>query len=145
MSAVTEAVWRNSLEVPTRQQYKSGLLEIERDINKVQRKILRAHYYAHNLTSTAMQLGVGADVTYHTVNAQYGALARKLGETIDMKFDKYVSPGRAGNDYYGSTISQTSIYIEKGTKHLQIVMHFELWSALNELGWMSPEWVEAGA
>jgi hypothetical protein len=119
-----------SFQVPSADRYAEALSAI--DISATQRKMLEAHYTAHNRTITYTDLAraSGAD-SHRAANSAYGKLGRTLGERLGIRF---VEGGSKNVPFYSSAIGMGNPYAAPGT-HFQLVMHHELAKAIDQLGW----------
>jgi predicted transcriptional regulator with HTH domain len=119
----------NEIKVPTAAEYSKALSSIQ--MSQIQRKMLAAHYRAHNRSVTYSELAqaVGSD-SHRTANAHYGSLGRTLGEKLNFEFavNEYT-----GEPFYSSSIGLGAPYKRNDTEFL-LVMHHELSDALKELG-----------
>lgn len=93
------------------------------NINDRQKRILRAHYHSPDRTVTARQLAELAGYgRYTVVNAQYGRLARLVGEQLDY----HPEPERLG----------TLVTFEKRHGEWHWLMRPEVAEALERVGWV---------
>jgi hypothetical protein len=116
--------------VPTAAQYADALRKIK--INPMQRKMLEAHYRAHNRTLTYTDLAKdGGSEDFRAANAHYGALGHALGDELGITF--YPSIDRE-EPFYSSAIGMGNAY-KAESEEFVLVMHHELAKALEQLGW----------
>ena len=119
-----------TFEVPPADLYAKALSTLK--ISSAQRKMLEAHYEAHNRTITYTELAraAGAD-SHRSANSNFGRLGRALGEALNMRF---VQGGSRNAPFYSSALGMGNPYTPEGA-HFQLVMHHELAKAIAQLGW----------
>lgn len=123
----------NQAVVPTSEEYVGALNTIK--ITDAQRKMLAAHYRAHNRSITYTELANSAGYDKHIVaNRFYGELGRALGENLGFKFLK----SKVRDAYfYSSAIGSDNPNIQQDDEEYQLIMHHELSKALDKLGWFN--------
>ena len=119
-----------SFTVPTAGQYAGALASLS--ISELQRKMLRAHFLAHNRTITYTELAnAGGAESHAAANAHYGKLGRALGEALQMTF---AMADARGEPFYSSALGVDNPYKPEKAE-FQLVMHHELAKAIEQLGW----------
>lgn len=114
--------------IPSAEEYKAAFIAVEPDITDTQRAMLKAHYHAPNYTVSATELAnaVGYN-SFQTANAQYGTLARLVGDNI----------------YWPNRNNHITLYIlvdfvppnQNPKKQWLWILHPQVVQALNELQW----------
>lgn len=123
----------NQAVVPTAVEYLDALKTIK--VTEAQRKMLGAHYKAHNRSITYTELANAAGFDKHiAANSQYGSLGRELGEKLEFKFLK--SKVR-DSLFYSSAIGADNPNILEDDEEYQLIMHHELAKAIDKLGWFN--------
>jgi hypothetical protein len=121
----------NRSMVPAAAEYARALRSMS--LTTTQKKMLEAHYNAHNRSITYTELANAAGFESHVVaNRHYGQLGRDLGELIDFPFLR--SKSRKGAIFYSSSIGADNSYITEKDQY-ELIMHHELAKALDSLGW----------
>lgn len=119
-----------TIEIPDATAYAEALTSIK--LNDAQKKMLLAHYRAHNRSITYTALAHAAGKNDHEyANRWYGEVGRRLGEAIGFRFNEY-EHGSEVKEFYSSAIGQQNHYT---TGEFQLVMHHELAKAIASLGW----------
>jgi hypothetical protein len=123
----------NQSEVPTADEYADALNAIK--ISSTQKKMLGAHYMAHNrsITYTELAHAAGFD-SYVTANSQYGKLGKALGEKLGFRF---LMAKTRDAFFYSSAIGMDNPNIPDDDEEYQLIMHHELAKALDKLGWFN--------
>lgn len=123
----------NQTVIPTAEEYIGALNTIK--INEAQKKMLAAHYRAHNRSITYTELANAAGYDKHIVaNRFYGELGRDIGENLGFKFLK----SKVRDAYfYSSAIGSDNPNIPQNDEEYQLIMHHELSKALDKLGWFN--------
>jgi hypothetical protein len=117
--------------VPAAEEYARALRSMS--LTTTQKKMLEAHYNAHNRSITFTELANAAGFDSHIVaNRHYGQLGRDLGERISFPFLR--SKSRKGAIFYSSSIGADNPYVTDEEQY-ELVMHHELAKALCSLGW----------
>jgi hypothetical protein len=116
--------------IPTAAQYRAALSTV--NLSDMQRRMLEAHYRAHNrsITYTALAAAAGYD-SHETANRWYGQVGADLGEATGFAFAD--AKDRPGKKFYSSALGMEDAY--PAGAEFQLVMHHELAKALTELGW----------
>lgn len=118
--------------VPDAGRYADALGRLAERLSDVQRSLLVAHYLAPGHAATARELAEAAGLAaWQAVNSQYGQLGTMMRDALGYQAEgqqsyaiaSFVSPGTGG-----------------GTEWLW-VMHPELAEALEQLGWVQPNWL----
>lgn len=127
----------NQAVVPTSDEYVDALNAIS--ISPAQKKMLGAHYKAHNRSITYTELANAAGFDKHiAANSQYGSLGRELGEKLEFKFLK----SKVRDAYfYSSAIGADNPNILEDDEEYQLIMHHELAKALDKLGWFNDKFI----
>lgn len=113
-----------SFSPPTADRYAAAFRAIITSPADGQVRLLRAHYHAPQRTVTAKELARLIGYTrYSVVNAQYGRLARLVGEQLDYNPE----PERLG----------TLVLFQKRDGEWHWLMRPEVAHALETLGWLS--------
>lgn len=116
--------------VPAAAEYTGALETLS--ISDTHRKMLGAHYLAHNRSITYTKLAEAVGSTSHVVaNKAYGQLGKMLGERLNFNF---IWAEHRGAPFYSSAIGMDNPYVPPG-QHYELVMHHELAKALDTLGW----------
>ena len=110
--------------IPTSEEFVRGFRAIA-PLHDNHLEMLRTHYRASHqtLTATQLALAVGYD-GFRAVNLQYGLLAARLGEAMDLHganlslLVKFTAPGEDGNE------------------HWELQLRPEVMLALETLGWV---------
>lgn len=123
----------NQTVIPSSEEYINALNSIK--ISDAQRKMLAAHYKAHNRSITYTELANSAGFDKHvSANRFYGELGRDLGENLGFKFSK----SKVRDAYfYSSAIGSDNPNIPQEDEEYQLIMHHELSKALDKLGWFN--------
>ncbi len=120
----------NQAVIPTSNEYAEALNSIS--ITDAQKKMLCAHYNAHNRSITFTELANAAGFDSHlAANSQYGKFARELGEKLEFRFLK--SKVR-DTFFYSSVIGSDNPNLPPEGEEYQLIMHHELSKALDKLG-----------
>ena len=118
-----------TITIPPAASYVKALSSIT--ISPEQRKMLNAHYHAHNRSITFTELAKAASYpNYGSANLQYGKLGTSLGEALGFKFDEFTAD--PGTKFRSSAIGMPNNYT---SGEFQLIMHHELAKALQELAW----------
>lgn len=119
-----------NFSVPSASKYADALANLS--ISELQRKMLRAHYLAHNRTITYTELAnAGGAESHVAANSHYGKLGRALGEVLNMSF---AMAEARGEPFYSSALGMDNPYKSEKAE-FQLVMHHELAMAIEQLGW----------
>jgi hypothetical protein len=123
------------LVVPSAERYKEALVAIEPRMTKAQRAMLAFHYRAQNRAATFTQLAaaIGYD-DYRLAKLHYVNLAERLGREVGLNFETHTFSGGQPSCLFRSAIGSGSL-LPDDTGHFQLVMHPELATALDQLGW----------
>ena len=116
-----------TIPIPKAAEYASALLKMT--IHPSYRKMLKAHYDAHNRSITYAKLNEAAEWGNGAANLHYGLFGRKLGDKLGFKFDKFVS--EPDKEWVSSAIGMPNSYVS-GEEEFEIIMHHELAKALQE-------------
>jgi hypothetical protein len=123
----------NQAVIPTASEYVDALNSIK--ISESQKKMLRAHYMAHNRSITYTQLADAAGFdSYVGANSQYGKLGKEIGEKLGFQFLKSKTRDKP---FYSSAIGSDNPNIPDDHEEYQLIMHHELAKALDQLGWFN--------
>ncbi len=118
------------MKVPTCEEYKTALKSIT--ISDKQKKMLEAHFKAHNRTITYTKLTNAAGHEGHYfANRWYGQLGLDLGKAINFEFAD--AENRPGKKFRSSAIGMEFSY--PSGDEFDFVMHHELAKAIASLGW----------
>jgi hypothetical protein len=121
----------NQADIPTAKEYVDALSAIK--ISDAQKKMLGAHFLAHNRSITYTELANAAGYDSHAAaNLQYGKLGKVLGEKLEFRFLK--APAR-DSFFYSSAIGMDNPNIPVEDEEYQLIMHHELAKALAKLRW----------
>jgi hypothetical protein len=116
--------------VPSAAEYVGALEALT--ISDVHRKMLGAHYFAHNRSITYTKLAEAAGKSSHVfANKAYGDLGKMLGERLNFNF---IWAEHRNAPFYSSAIGMDNPYVPP-RQHYELVMHHELAKALDALGW----------
>jgi hypothetical protein len=122
--------------VPSVDRYKEALIAIESVMTRVQRTMLAFHYRAPDRAATFLQLGLVAGYDdYRLAHVDYVKLAERLGNEIGLTFDMHTSSDGQQSPLFSSAIGSGRHFPDEETGHFQLVMHDELATALDQLGW----------
>jgi hypothetical protein len=122
--------------VPTVERYKEALMAIEPVITRAQRAMLAFHYRAPDRAATFLQLGLaGGYDDYRFANVDYIKLAERLGREAGLTFETYTSPDGQQSPLLSSAIGSGRHFPDEETGRFELVMHDELATALDQLGW----------
>ena len=117
-----------NMTIPTATEYKNALEAIK--MSDKQRKMLQAHYHAHNRTITAKKLAQAAgEAEFQTANLMYGRLGYLLGEKLNFPFTDL----DAERKFYSSSIGMEVKSEYKTSGEFELIMHHELAKALEQL------------
>ena len=122
-------------QIPTVDEYVSGLSAIRSRLHGSQLRLLQEQYYAPNRTATATQLAklVGIEGGRGAVNLLYGRLGRLFSEETGFE----PSQREVGTHRWWSVWS--SGYEERNPYRFFWEMHPEVAEALEILGWVKPK------
>jgi hypothetical protein len=125
---ITKSKNSGGIVIPTAAQYEKALSTIE--ISDMQRKMLEAHYRAHNRSTTYTALAAAAGYDSHrTANRWYGQLGSDLGNALNFTFAD--ANKRPGEKFYSSAIGMEDAYPQGA--EFQLVMHHELADAIRAM------------
>lgn len=123
------------MRIPTAAEYTAALSKLK--ITPIQRKMLEAHYRAHNRTMTYTELAKAAGEQYDSnavANSQYGGLGGTLGSELNFPFVD-LDDNHPGTKFYSSAIGMGMPAAYSSNNEFQLVMHHELARALDQLNW----------
>jgi hypothetical protein len=119
--------------VPTVQQYRQALLALhdQGQITPNQMRLLQFHYLAPGHTATSRQLADQVGFAgYGGTNAQYGHLAHRLYDALDVEFPLQ-------DDVWESILATWTRVPGVADDELLLIMRPEVAQALMDLGWVT--------
>ena len=119
-----------TITIPPAASYVKALSSLT--IHPNYRKMLKAHYLAHNrsITYTELNKAAGYKEGNDGANLQYGIFGGMLGDALGFKFDEFSTA--PGTEFRSSAIGMPNNYT---SGEFQLIMHHELAKALQELAW----------
>lgn len=116
--------------VPSVDEYRAGLVAVRERMTDKQFRMLRHHYLALGGSATQRQLSAAVGyANYGGANLQYGKLAGKLAEAMEIKV--------TGDLVYLLSTFRREPNVADG--EVQLVMRPEIRAALQSLGWFAGE------